>query len=164
MIHVVHVYISGPIIHANLRKDDFYRAVVGHLALRGFHVFAPQFFGPADPAEIYTRDVEHVRKCDFLIGEVSNPSLGVGMEIMLAIELDTPVLLFRHREADPLSKMVLGADGKALFEYSSIEEVILILNRIKLENLVFHYCQKCKSKIAENLQGKYRCVQCSTEY
>lgn len=164
MIHLVHVYLSGPIIHENLRKDDFYRAVVAHMALRGFSVFAPQFFGPADPVEIYTRDVKNVRKCDFLIGEVSNPSLGVGMEIMLAIEIDTPVLLFRHREADPLSKMVLGADGKALFEYSSTGEVVEILARMKLENLVFHYCQKCNTKIAENVQGQYRCLQCGADH
>jgi len=161
---MVHAYLSGPIIHTKLRKDDFYRSVVGHLESRNISVFAPQFLGPADPVEIYTRDIEQVRKCDFLIGEVSNPSLGVGMEIMLAIEIETPVILFRHRDANPLSKMVVGADGKALFEYSSTDDVIQILELIKLENLTFQYCSKCKSKIAENRQGNHRCVQCGTDY
>ncbi|MFW9933544.1 MAG: nucleoside 2-deoxyribosyltransferase [Candidatus Thorarchaeota archaeon] len=113
---MVHVYLSGPIIHSELRKDDFYKAVVNHLESRGISVFAPQFLGPAEPAEIYRRDVEQVRECDLLIAEVSNPSLGVGMELMLARMTETPILLFRHLNSSPLSKMVSGLDCKVLYE------------------------------------------------
>ncbi|MFW9907070.1 MAG: nucleoside 2-deoxyribosyltransferase [Candidatus Thorarchaeota archaeon] len=154
-------YLSGPIIHANLRKDEFYQAIVNYLESRGIRVFAPQFLKSDDPAEIYTRDVQQVRKCDFLIGEVSNPSLGVGMEIMLAIELGKPVILFRNRSSENLSRMVLGADGKVLFEYSSIDEVIENLEGINLAALTISTCPLCPSKVGELTNNRVRCISCS---
>ncbi|MFW9851057.1 MAG: nucleoside 2-deoxyribosyltransferase [Candidatus Thorarchaeota archaeon] len=163
---MVHVYLSGPIIHAELRKEDFYQGVVNHLESRGITVFAPQFLEPAEPAEIYRRDVEQVRKCDVIIAEVSNPSLGVGMEIMLAREIETPILLFRQSNAKPLSKMVEGTDRKALFEYTSVDEVVEILSHLDFEKI--HYsdeCPRCKCNIAEYQKQKYyRCVQCRTDF
>ena len=163
---LVHVYLSGPIIHSNLRKDDFYQAVVRHLESRGMSVFAPQFLGPAEPSVIYRRDVEHVRKCDLLIGEVSNPSLGVGMELMLAREIETPMLLFRYTDSDPLSRMVVGMDGKVLFEYTSTDEVIDILSRLNFEKIRHSEpCPRCNSTIAESIsQEAFRCVQCGTQF
>ena len=163
---LVHVYLSGPIIHSDLRKDDFYQAVVKHLESRGISVFAPQFLGPAEPDEIYRRDVEHVRKCDVLVAEVSNPSLGVGMEIMLAREIETPVLLFRNTNSFPLSKMVVGMDRKVLFEYSSIDEVIDILTGLNFDRIGYYRtCPECNSDIVEYIDAQTnRCVNCGIEF
>jgi len=149
-----------------LRKDNFYQAVINHLQSREISVFAPQFLGPAEPAEIYRRDVEQVRKCDLLVAEVSNPSLGVGMELMLAREIETPILMFRDISSNPLSKMVVGMDGKVLFEYSSIEEAIDILAGLNLENISYSRdCPECNSKIAEYINDRsHRCVQCGIEF
>ena len=120
---MVLVYLSAPIIHKGSRKDEFCNRVVSVLEDMGLAVFAPQFLGPAEPEEIYRRDVHNVRMCDFLLTEVSNPSLGVGMEIMLAIELVKPILMFYDGEIESLSKMVRGSDGKVLIQYSSLDEV-----------------------------------------
>ena len=111
---MVLVYLSAPIIKKVSRKDEFCARVVSILEDLGLNVFAPQFLGPAEPEEIYRRDVHNVRMSDFILTEVSNPSLGVGMEIMLAIELVKPILMFYDGDIEALSKMVRGADGNRI--------------------------------------------------
>jgi hypothetical protein len=159
---MVLAYLSAPIIHSNLRKDDFCSRVVTILEDKGITVFAPQFLGPAEPKVIYQRDVENVRKCDFLIAEISNPSLGVGMEIMLSIELMKPVLLFYCSDLGQLSKMVLGAKGKVLFSYNSQDEVDAILRRLNLDNLLVLKCSVCDSHVAEVTEDEIHCVACGS--
>ncbi len=156
------VYLSAPIIHQALRKDDFCNRVVVLLEELGFTVFAPQFLGPAASGEIYSRDVDNLRMCDFVIAEVSSPSLGVGMEIMLAIELMKPVLMFFKGEIQSLSKMVHGADGKVLIQYDTIEDVEKVLLTHNLENLIVQKCPVCDSHIAEALENGMRCFGCGS--
>ncbi len=160
---MVHVYLSGPIIHTDLRRDDFYQLVVDVLKEKGAIVFAPQLLSRASPEVIYKRDVEEVRKSDFIIAEVSYPSHGVGMEIMLAIELEKPLILFRHRNANPLSFMVKGAPGTVLIEYSELKEVRETLQNRNFENLVVHLCHNCQSHIAEIVKDDFRCFGCGTD-
>jgi hypothetical protein len=155
------VYLSGPIIHSSLRKDEFYRSVVEYLEQSGDQVFAPQFLSPAEPEVIYQRDVDEVRACDVLIAEVSNPSLGVGMEIMLAIEMRHPILMFRHEEAPVLSKMVVGAEGKALFHYKTTDDVLRVLRRLSLDALVVRDCPVCESHVSEAHAANPKCIVCN---
>jgi nucleoside 2-deoxyribosyltransferase len=155
-------YLSGPIIHAEDRRDDFYRVVIDLLEENGVEVFAPQFFPPASPEEIYERDVHNVRACDFLVAEVSSPSHGVGMEIMLAVELSKPILLFFDSSSGRLSKMVSGAPGKALFNYLDIDDVAQVLGRIDFNNLIVDECPICDSQVVEATENQLRCVSCSS--
>ena len=159
---MVLVYLSAPIIKKASRKDDFCSRVVNILEDLGLTVFAPQFFGPAEPEEIYRRDVHNVRMCDFILTEISNPSLGVGMEIMLAIELMKPVLMFFDGEIESLSKMVRGADGKVLIEYKTLEDVEKILRLHNLENLIVQECPVCDSQVAEVLEEGLKCIGCGS--
>ncbi len=161
---MVGVYLSGPIIHQNLRKDDFYKTIIQILESKGHEVFAPQFLPPADSTVIYKRDVDAVERCDVLIGEVSSPSLGVGMEIMLAITLQKPVLLFHNPEFGLLSKMVKGALGLAIFSYKQLQDVRKVLERIDLLNLQLGpSCPSCKASIVELNEEKLRCIVCGRE-
>lgn len=128
----------------------------------GLTVFAPQFLGPAEPQEIYLRDVHNVRMSDFLLAEVSNPSLGVGMEIMLAIELMKPILMFYNGDMNTLSKMVRGADGKVLIEYKTLDDVEKVLRSHNLENLIVQKCPVCDSHVAEALEEGLKCVGCGS--
>ncbi|MHA1924569.1 MAG: nucleoside 2-deoxyribosyltransferase [Candidatus Thorarchaeota archaeon] len=155
-------YLSGPIIHTEDRRDDFYRVVIDLLEENGVEVFAPQFFPSASPEEIYERDARNVRACDFLIAEVSSPSHGVGMEIMLAIELSKPVLLFFDSSSGRLSKMVSGAPGKALFKYLDIDDVTQVLRRIDFTNLIVDHCPICDSQVVEATEDQLRCVSCNS--
>jgi nucleoside 2-deoxyribosyltransferase len=156
------VYLSGPIIHTEDRRDDFYQIVIDLLEEKGIEVFAPQFMPHADAEEIYERDVRNVRACDVLISEVSSPSHGVGMEIMLAIELSKPILLFFDSSSMRLSKMVSGASGKALFNYLGLDEVAEILGRIEFANLIVDHCPICDSQVVESSEDQLRCISCNS--
>ena len=57
--------------------------------------------------EIYTRDMEFLEKSDFLIAEVSTPSIGVGYEICSALHREILVLCLHKPEAN-VSAMILG--------------------------------------------------------
>jgi nucleoside 2-deoxyribosyltransferase len=159
---MVLVYLSAPIIKKDSRKDDFCNRVVTILEDLGLTVFAPQFLGPADSEEIYRRDVHNVRMCDFVLTEVSNPSLGVGMEIMLAIELMKPIMMFFEGEIESLSKMVRGADGKVLIEYKTLEDVEKKLRAHNLENLIVQKCPVCDAQVAEVLEEGLKCIGCGS--
>lgn len=159
---MVLAYLSAPIIHSNLRKDDFCTVVIKALEDKGITVFAPQFLEPAKPHIIYQRDVEHVMKSDFLIAEITNPSLGVGMEIMLSIEHNKPVILFYNSDIGRLSKMVMGAPGKVLFVYNSLVDVDSILRNLNLEKLLVLKCPSCDSHVAEVIDDQNNCVECGT--
>ncbi|NHJ13226.1 MAG: hypothetical protein EAX95_06085 [Candidatus Thorarchaeota archaeon] len=153
-------YLSGPIIISENRRDPFYKTIIEVLQSRGFEVFAPQFLPPAEPEAIFQRDVDALRKSVLVIAEISSPSHGVGMEIMLAIELEKPLILFHHKAASRISKMVTGAPGCAIFEYQSVEEAAAILRSINLEELALVKCPKCQSHIAAKDNASFWCVQC----
>jgi hypothetical protein len=159
---MVQAYLSAPIIHSALRKNDFCAAVVRILEDKGITVFAPQFLGPATPRIIYQRDVDNVLKSDFVIAEISNPSLGVGMELMLSIERIKPLLLFYNSDIDKLSKMVKGAPGKALFIYDTLDDVDRILRNLNLENLLVLNCAHCDSHVAEVVDDEIHCIACGS--
>jgi len=158
------VYLSGPIVNEQLRTDDFYEAVVKTLEHAGVSVFAPQFLPRMQPDAIFERDVQQVRLSDVVIAEVTHASHGVGMEIMLAIELMKPLLLFRKKGAASLSYMVLGAQGKALFEYGSPDDVVAILNSLDMDSLIVRKCPSCASEVVEIAEKGLRCVVCRTEF
>ncbi len=161
---MVQVYLSGPIINSELRMDDFYHSVIDALEKQGITVFAPQFLPPVDSVHVYKRDVDQVSKSDLLIAEVSHASLGVGMELMLAIRLKKPILLFRHKNARPLSLMVKGADGTALFEYSDLSEVVNVLRTRALNDLIVTQCPSCNSQVVEKNGTMMTCVQCEKKH
>ncbi|MGY5862305.1 MAG: nucleoside 2-deoxyribosyltransferase [Candidatus Thorarchaeota archaeon] len=161
---MVQAYLSGPIIHSELRMDGFYRLVIDALEKQGITVFAPQFLPPVNPDHVYRRDVDQVSKSDFIIAEVSHASLGVGMEIMLAIQLKKPLLLFRHKDAKPLSLMVKSADGMALFEYTDLSEVDNVLRTRALEDLVVVQCPSCSSQVVEKTGTIMICTQCRKKH
>ena len=161
---MVQVYLSGPIINAEIRMDDFYHLVIDALEKQGTTVFAPQFLPPVNPVHVYRRDVDQVSKSDLLIAEVSHASLGVGMEIMLAIQLKKPILLFRHKDARPLSFMVKGADGTALFEYGDLSEVTNVLRTRALEDMIVAQCPSCNSQVVEKSETMMICVQCRKKH
>ena len=154
------VYLSAPIIKKGLRKDEFCSTVVKVIEDIGVNIFDPQFLGLAEPDEIYRRDVHNVRMCDFVVAEISNPSIGVGMEDMLAIEQMKPVLKFHETDEEPLSRMISGAEGKVLLEYSNIQDVERILRAHNLENLIVQKCPACNSHVAEVEGEDLKCVGC----
>ena len=160
---MVRAYLSAPIIDIKKREETFCQAVIDALEQKGIEVFAPQFMSITKPRDIFQRDTTQIRMCDFLIAEISNASLGVGMEIMLAIELMKPILMFSKKGTSNISLMVRGADGKAMFEYEETTDVITTLQRINLMNLIVSQCPVCDSQVAEISENGLRCVACGME-
>ena len=77
----------------------------------------------AAPREIHDRDLGWIKSSDFLVAEVTTPSLGVGYEIARATEWRKPVLcLFRPNAGKSLSGMIAGCPGVTVREYTTIGE------------------------------------------
>jgi hypothetical protein len=76
------------------------------------------------PREVFERDSNWVRDCEAMIAEVSTPSLGVGYEYALAVQLGKPVLC-AHRSGLRISKMITGnpAPNLTVVAYSAEAEL-----------------------------------------
>jgi nucleoside 2-deoxyribosyltransferase len=72
------------------------------------------------PAAIYQRDTKGVSSCDVLIAEVSAPSHGVGMEMMLAHMLGKKVICVCRR-GTRLSHLLIGMPDVEIIEYDSFD-------------------------------------------
>lgn len=77
-----------------------------------------------DDRKIHDRDLAWLKQAEYLVAEVTTPSLGVGYEIGKATEWGKPILcLYRPGENRKLSAMVAGCQGIVVREYRSIEEL-----------------------------------------
>jgi len=77
---------------------------------------------------IFERDMAWVREADVIVAEVSTPSLGVGYELGQSESMGKPILcLYRKTEGKRLSAMVAGNSYVKIFEYKTIEDVVVIL-------------------------------------
>ena len=80
-------YLSVPII-AN-RSLDVARLMARAIEAAGLELISPwvitdQEIRPAKSVNIFTRDKAAVEDCDVIVADVSKPSTGVGMEVMIA--------------------------------------------------------------------------------
>ena len=73
---------------------------------------------------IFNRDVGWLKEADFLVAEVTMPSLGVGYELGIAEMLGKKVLcLYRQMPEKSLSAMVRGNKAFRVEDYSTIEDL-----------------------------------------
>jgi nucleoside 2-deoxyribosyltransferase len=96
---------------------SLYLAIIEAIKKAGGNVLSEVFVhdainygGSPLPAEkIYKRDTEMIQQSDFMIAEVTNPSLGVGYELAYAEHRNLPILcLFKKDSPNNLSAMVKG--------------------------------------------------------
>jgi hypothetical protein len=91
------------------------------------HVAAPDLsvLGESrDDRWIHDRDLAWLRDADFLVAEVTIPSLGVGFEIAKATEWGKRVLcLFRPSTGRALSALIAGSDRVTVREYQRAADV-----------------------------------------
>ncbi|HKB67069.1 MAG TPA: nucleoside 2-deoxyribosyltransferase [Pyrinomonadaceae bacterium] len=78
--------------------------------------------------KIHDRDLEWLRISDYLVAEVTTPSLGVGYEIARATEWGKQVLcLYRPENGRSLSAMIAGCSAVSVREYrepAELKEII----------------------------------------
>ncbi len=104
-----------------LIKDLGLKVLTEHLTSskisdKGEHKLQPKF--------IYERDIKWLKSSDFVIAEVTNPSLGVGYELAIAEHHSKPILaLFRPNTNGQLSAMLLGNPKVKVIEYEEVSEL-----------------------------------------
>jgi len=78
--------------------------------------------GP-DDASIFQRDMDWLNQSRVVIAEVTQPSLGVGYELGMAIALEKHVLaLYRPAQGRYLSAMITGCPAIEVAEYQTFDE------------------------------------------
>ena len=136
------IYFSGS-ISGGREHEASYQHLVAHLQAQGHAVLSAHVADPialererdSVPREVFERDVKWVEECEAMIAEVSTPSLGVGYEYGLAVQLGKPVLCV-YRSGLRMSKMITGnpAPNLIVAMYSSQAELDTITDRF-LTNL-----------------------------
>ncbi len=127
IITAMKIYFSGS-ISGGREYETIYQHLVAHLQAQGHEVLSAHVADPAalereknlPPRAVFERDVNWVKECKVLVAEVSTPSLGVGYEYGLAVQLGKPVLCV-YRSGLRMSKMVTGnpAQNLTVAAYSS---------------------------------------------
>jgi hypothetical protein len=85
--------------------------------------------------KIHDRDLHWLKDSDYLVAEVTTPSLGVGYEIAKAAEWGKPVLcLYRPENGRSLSAMVSGCSAVTVREYQTPAELTQIFEEFLREN------------------------------
>ena len=105
---------------------------MAHLRARGHNVLSAHVADPLavererdlPPREVFERDVNWVKECEAMVAEVSTPSLGVGYEYGLAVQLGKPVLCV-YRSGLRMSKMITGNPAPNLTVAAYADEVEL---------------------------------------
>ena len=119
------VYLSVPMI-AN-RALDRARLLARAIEDSGNQVTSPWVLGPiGEPGpsvvNVFHRDREGAETCDALVADVSEPSVGVGMEIMAAYKARKRIILL-VRKGKVVSRMLQHMDRKETIEFGRDEEV-----------------------------------------
>ena len=151
------VYLAGSMaggraFAGSLREINDLLINLGHNVLTPFvvdekinQIRFPKLKGVNRARAIFKQDLELVTKADVIIAEVSQPSIGVGIELGFAAGLirlagkAKPILLLRHRslENERNSNLVLG-NPYATFLYYDKESI---------EGVITNFFQKIKKKI-----------------
>jgi len=120
------IYLSVPIVGG--RNPKLAKIICDTIEKSGNEVISkwvisddPSFY--SDPKYVYDRDTEGVKKADLIVAEVSKPSHGVGMEIMLGITLGKKIIAIAESNAK-ISTMLLGAPNITWIFYDTIEEMV----------------------------------------
>ncbi len=100
----------------------------------GHEVSSPWVLGPVEgtgPAavNVFRRDKKGAEDCDVLVADVTEPSLGVGMEIMAAYEAGRKIILVA-KKGRVTSRMLSHMDRKETLEYEADEDVYRGLVRL----------------------------------
>ena len=130
------IYFAGS-ISGGRRDADLYRRIIAELKKYGRvlteHVGNPRLSGRGESGSnraIHNRDLGWLRRADFMVAEVTTPSLGVGYEIGKATEWGKPVLCLFRPDAHPrLSAMVAGCPRLRLLKYRTVAELRRKLGR-----------------------------------
>lgn len=130
----VKIYLSVPMI----TNRSLGRANVIAKAIRdsGHEVASPWVLGPVETKDpgvvnVFQRDRLGVENSDATLADVSQPSTGVGMEIMAAYKARRRIILVAKR-GSVVSGMLLHMEGKELVEFEDDDDLYeKVLERLR---------------------------------
>ncbi len=119
-------YIFGPISFHGQRYLPVYKKAIS-VCQRYFDEVIGSYptFWESDesPREYYERIRKTIITADLFIGEFSQPSHGVGMEIQMSYDHKIPLIALVEK-GEKISKMILGLENlKTVIEYEGLEEL-----------------------------------------
>ncbi len=107
---------------------DFKEKIAGltKVLKSNFEVF--DFYGhkPGEAKDVYLYNKDLIDKCDLVVAECSQPSLGVGYEIGYALSIGKKVKAFALEDI-VISRMITGNPSLEFFRYKIPEEVIAFI-------------------------------------
>jgi len=99
----------------------------------GHEMTSPWVIGPIETEQsrvnVFQRDKMGAEECDILVADVSEPSIGVGMEIMAAYVSGRRVILVA-KKGNVISRMLHQMDMKETLEFDEDGEVYSGLLRL----------------------------------
>lgn len=130
------IYFAGSISGGRAYLDS-YKKIVSHLKKLGNTILSEHvvfddvmnYEKKFSDREIFERDIKWIKDCELMIAEVSNPSLGVGYEISLALSIKKPVLCL-YKRGIFLTRMLTGNSytNLEIIPYEHNDEIKSILN------------------------------------
>ena len=128
------VYLSVPIIAS--RDVSRAKAMARAIADAGHELSSPWVLEPsrgenASALDVFRRDKEGVESSDAIVADVSNPSTGVGMEVMAAHYRGKRVIVVASR-GSLVSRMLTHLEPKEIVEFDGNEDLYLNLRRVLL--------------------------------
>lgn len=130
------IYFAGS-IRGGRNDVELYMKIINFLKTKGDvlteHIGDPNLLESGEKElkdkEIHDRDLSWLNESDIVIAEVTNPSLGVGYEIGIAVKENKKILcLYRPKEGKQLSAMISGCNKLIVKKYQTIEEAEQIIN------------------------------------
>jgi len=121
---VVKVYLSVPMIanRALSRAELMAKAIEDS----GNELTSPWVLGQTEKSlssvNVFERDRIGSETCEVLVADVTEPSIGVGMEIMAAYKAGRAIVLVA-KKGNLTSRMLQHMDGKETLEYEDESEV-----------------------------------------
>ena len=119
------IYLAVPII--NYYNQDLTKRLADLILELGFELSSPWVLSGMDinisPKEVFVRDTMGVKFSDIILAEVSKPSHGVGMEIMLAYMEGKRIILLAKKDVK-LSALLEGIKDAVIIRYEDEEELL----------------------------------------
>lgn len=128
----MNVYLSVPMI-AN-RTLERARLMAKAITDSGHTIASPWVLGPLETsksggADVFQRDKKAAEESDAIVADVTEPSIGVGMELMAAYIAGKKIVLVAKR-GKPVSAMLTRMDRKETVEYDSEDDIYPALRRL----------------------------------
>ena len=119
------IYLAVPII--NYYNQDLTKRLADLILELGFELSSPWVLSGMDidisPKEVFVRDTMGVKSSDIILAEISKPSHGVGMEIMLAYMEGKRIILLAKKDVK-LSALLEGIKDAVIIRYEDEEELL----------------------------------------